>query len=292
MTQLRDHRPQRNGLKNPRRRSPIPAVCASLLSAALLVACQHGRSPTQAQTRTEKLTRLLKQERLARRLAELENKVLQLTTAVKEKDRKLKQYANLGKAPVPGQVGKASVPGQGGSSLKTPIPGASPAPVKITPGRAGLRLRILGYHGRQMTIEVYNAGDRAQVFRTKGLYFVPLASGNNRPQRMGAAGPYEIWRFGAWQAAKGPTSVQPGTRMKTRLQVFCLDKGRRWPSNGQAFRLANGRLPQRLTQHIDSGVRRIVRHRSSYRGRPRMKRAVQRHIWRVRDAFVSPLDGE
>lgn len=140
-----------------------------------------------------------------------------------------------------------------------------------------------------MEIVVRNGDCRTRGFSPKGLYFVPVGA---RPQRMGATGPYEIWLAGAWQPVQhgARTFLAPGQRMRMRLQVYCLDRRRAEPSNGQTFRVARSRLPQPLQRRLDAAVNPYVRGRRRL-GRP-AKQRVQRRIWNVRDAFDSPLDGE
>lgn len=155
-----------------------------------------------------------------------------------------------------------------------------------------LRMRILKYSNGKMEIQVCNPTSAVVVFSPKGLYFVPAGDPRRAPQRMGAAGPFERYMSGRWTAASGTTEIAPYDRARLRLQVFCLDRSRRWPSDGYSFRVAAKRLPKDLANPIDSGVRRIMKGRRSFRKAGKEKGAVQRHIWKTRAENPYQLEGE
>ena len=254
-------------------------LCA-VIGVLALGGCQHAR--TERTPRTEKLQKLLQRERTARRLAELEKKVLELKLQVARRDQQLAQLGAPGGAQ--GQAGgkgagRPAVPPKA-SDAKAGCPTANSKPLKI---------EIRGYHSRKMEIVVRNPDCRTRAFSPKGLYFVPMGS---RPQRMGAAGPYEIWLSGAWQPVQGGarTFLAPGQRMRMRLQVYCLDHGRAEPPSGQSYRVARSRMPKPLQQRLYRAVNPYTRGRRRL-SRP-AKRRVQRRIWDVRNAFDSPLDGD
>jgi hypothetical protein len=263
----------------------------AVLVAAGLAGCRHGRADNH--NRADKLAKMLNQERTEKKLAALEKELKKLRAEVAKKNELLGKLAALGKkaADVTGKSASpdtksGSRPSGSGAAPKSTAPGTS-AP--LSAGKTSpLQMRILAYRNGKMQVEVYNPNARIRNFTPRGLYFVPV--GTKRAQRMGAAGPYEIWRFGTWQPATGYTAVPPNRRMRMRLQLFCLDRGRSWPSNAQRFTVARKRLPKRLLRPIRRGVKTIMRGRRRYR--PKARRAVQRHIWRMRRDMPSQLQGD
>ena len=153
-----------------------------------------------------------------------------------------------------------------------------------------LEIRMMGYRNGKLVAEVRNRSRRTQTFDPQGLYFVPNGNPEKAPQRMGAAGPFEVLQSGTWKA-KRRMKVASGKRFKVRLHLFCLDSHRASPSNGQGFTVARKRLPKRLQKRIVKGTRRIFAAEGAY-ARPSAKSAAQSHIWRVRNSKWIRLQGE
>lgn len=153
-----------------------------------------------------------------------------------------------------------------------------------------LEIRMMGYKNGKLVAQIRNKSRRPQTFDPQGLFFVPNGNPDKAPQRMGAAGPFEVLESGTWKA-KRRMKVASGKRFKVRLHLFCLDSHRSSPSNGQAFAVARKRLPKRLQTRIAKGTRRIFAAEGAY-ARPSAKSAAQSHIWRVRNSKWIRLQGE
>ena len=156
--------------------------------------------------------------------------------------------------------------------------------------RSTLLIKITGYRNGKVEAVVRNTSARAQNFDPQGLYFVPDGNPDKAPQRMGAAGPFEVLDSGTWKPRR-KMRVRPGARAKVRLRVFCLDSHRASPRNGQGFSVAVKRLPKHLQKRIVAGTRRIFSAKGAYR-RSGAKSAAQSHIWRVRNSKWIRLQGE
>jgi hypothetical protein len=152
-----------------------------------------------------------------------------------------------------------------------------------------LRIKIVGYKGGKMHVQVRNVGKRAATFKANGLYFVPAGKPEQAPQRMGAAGPMEVSEAGTWKR-KQAHRVGAKKTVTIRLDVFCLDSHRSSPSNGQRFSVARKRLPKRLRQRIVEGSNRIYRKARRYK-RP-SRGAIQGYIWKTRNKRWIKLQGE
>jgi hypothetical protein len=158
-------------------------------------------------------------------------------------------------------------------------------------GRQGqsLRIRIVGYKGGKMHVQVRNIGATPATFKADGLYFVPEGDPARAPQRMGAAGPMEVALGGAWQRKQAHRISARGIAT-IRLDVFCLDSHRSGPSDGQAFSVARRRLPKALRRRIVEGTSRI--YSRARRAKRPARGAIQSYIWKTRNARWIKLQGE
>ncbi len=152
-----------------------------------------------------------------------------------------------------------------------------------------LRLKIVGYKGGKMHVQVRNVGSSPAVFKADGLYFVPSGKPEHAPQRMGAAGPMEVSEAGIWKR-KQAYRVGANKTVVLRLDVFCLDSHRSSPSDGQGFSVARKRLPKRLRKKIVDGSN-LIYHRSKRAKRP-SRSAIQGYIWKTRNKRWIKLQGE
>lgn len=172
--------------------------------------------------------------------------------------------------------------------------GFVPLPRLKGSGKAASKLKIKFkvYKGGKVTAEVKNTSSRARPFHPAGVFFVPVDHPDKAPQRMGAAGPYEVYDGGAWKPVTKSYKIPAGKKVRVRLQVFCLDHQRASPQNGQNFYVAKRRLPKKLRRKIRQGVTKALGGRRSYKAAPRAKGAVQAHIWNVRGRKWKKLEGE
>jgi hypothetical protein len=152
-----------------------------------------------------------------------------------------------------------------------------------------LRLKIVGYKGGKMHVQVRNVGKRAATFKADGLYFVPAGKPESAPQRMGAAGPMEVSEAGTWKR-KQAHRVGAKKTVTLRLDVFCLDSHRASPSDGQSFSVAHKRLPKRLRKKIVQGSNDL--YRKAKRSKRPSRGAIQGYIWKTRNKRWIKLQGE
>lgn len=158
--------------------------------------------------------------------------------------------------------------------------------------RPGLTMKVLRYTGGtngKMVVEVRNPSFQTVAFDPQGLYFVPDGDPDKAPQRLGAAGPFEVSEGGAWKAQE-KLRVPPGKAVQVQLQVFCIDSHRSSPSASHQFKMAAKRLPKNLRREITVGAAEQLR-RSGGR-MPAAKSAIQSHIWKTRDQRWIKLEGE
>lgn len=158
-----------------------------------------------------------------------------------------------------------------------------------------LQMQTIEYRGGtngRMIIEVQNRGTIAQDFQAEGLYFVPSGDPENAPQRLGAAGPFEL--MDGDKATGRPidrVSVPARKSLRLALHVFCIDSHRSSPSSATSFTAAKDRLPKKLRGKIGLEAKKIMRHNHN-RMNGRAKSDIQSHIWRTRDADWVELEGE
>ena len=166
-------------------------------------------------------------------------------------------------------------------------------PLPPLKGRSSkLQIKFKAYKGGKVVAEVKNTTKTAQAFHPAGMFFVPTDHPDKAPQRMGAAGPYEVYDGSAWHPVTKSYKIPKGKNVQVRLQVFCLDHHRASPQNGQGFRVAKMRLPKNLQHRIRKGVTKALGGRRSYKGAPRAKGAVQSHIWNERARKWYKIEGE
>lgn len=154
---------------------------------------------------------------------------------------------------------------------------------------AGLQARFVGYQDQKVTIQVQNVTRQARSFQSAGLFFVPDGDPDKAPQRMGAAGPFEVQEQGRWRDEQD-LKVAPGQTVTLRLKVFCLDSHRASPANGQSFRFAKQRLPNALRKDIEQDATSI---NTSEAYAPAAKSsAIQQKVWKHRNKSWIKLEGE
>jgi hypothetical protein len=182
-------------------------------------------------------------------------------------------------------------------AVTTPAHGGGGAfgPVPAVDGKKNtLQIRQLDFTGGatgQVVVEVRNQSQQPQTFEARGLYFVPNGNAQSAPQRVGAAGPFEVQEGQGWQR-KDQLQVQPGQTVKLKLQTFCLDSHRGSPGKGQGYKVARDRLPQDLTGEIEGGARRIIRAKGGYSKAAEATGDIQSHVWSSRNKKWLKLEGE
>jgi len=190
--------------------------------------------------------------------------------------------------------------GVGLLALTTPAHGDSTvastfSPVPAVNGQKNtLQIRQLDFTGGatgQVVVEVRNQGQHPQTFEARGLYFVPNGDAQSAPQRVGAAGPFEVKDAQGWQR-KDQLQIQPGQTVKLKLQTFCLDSHRGSPGKGQGYKVARDRLPKDLTGEIEVGAQRIIRAKGGYSKAPAATGDIQSHVWSSRNKKWIKLEGE
>jgi len=154
-----------------------------------------------------------------------------------------------------------------------------------------LEMRFVRYRGStngRMIVDVRNRGKRAQRFTAKGIYFVPQGDPDKAPQRLGAAGPFELLKNGK-RLRKSALVIAPAQKVRLHLHVYCIDSHRSSPSSRNRFKIAKKRMPKRLRNAIEAGAQRIMRKAK----RPAAaKGAVQSHVWSARNKKWIKLEGE
>ncbi len=182
-------------------------------------------------------------------------------------------------------------------SLLLPAPAAAgPAKFHRVPGAAKtLQMRTVAYDGStngRMVVEVQNTAKTEQTFEAAGLYFVPEADPKEAPQRLGAAGPFElVTARGASGEPLQKLSIAPGATVRLELHVFCIDSHRSSPTSETPFAVAKRRMPKALRTTIQSGTTKILR-RHKGKVAPKATSEIQSHVWETRDADWIELEGE
>jgi hypothetical protein len=154
-----------------------------------------------------------------------------------------------------------------------------------------LRIRFVRYTGGtngRMIVDLRNTSRKSAAFTPDGLYFVPKVDPERAPQRLGAAGPFELDKQ---SQAQRKLTIAPGKTVRLRLQVFCLDSHRASPAASHRFRVAKKRLPKSLRKKIVRRARKAYDMNKS-RGYRAQKSAMQSEIWRTRNAKWKKLEGE
>jgi hypothetical protein len=167
----------------------------------------------------------------------------------------------------------------------TPLPG-------LEGGRSSLAVKVIRYTGGvngEMVVEIQNNGARPEVFNAQGLYFVPDGDPDKAPQRLGAAGPFQVEGQGEPRSLE-KLPLPPKAKAQVRLQVFCIDSHRSSPTAQNSFHLGKERLPKQLRTEIDSKAKAAL---GRHGGRmPAAKSAIQSEVWQARDKNWIKLDGE
>ncbi len=156
-----------------------------------------------------------------------------------------------------------------------------------------IKLRIIKYSGSTnggMLVEVKNTGKVNADFKATGLFFVPDGDPETAPQRLGAAGPFEVKTRSGWKDEE-QLELKPGATAKLKLQLFCIDSHRGSPNPSTPFRLAKERLPKELSQKIEQGTKVLMRAKKVPNAK-HIKGDVQGHVWKTRDQKWIPLEGE
>jgi hypothetical protein len=172
--------------------------------------------------------------------------------------------------------------------------GFAPIPAEQTGGKStGLELRIVGYDGAtngELSVEVRNPKAQPVVFAARGLYFVPVGSADEAPQRLGAVGPFRVDSGDGWQRRESFT-IAPRTTVKVKLDVYCIDSHRASPSSATRFRVAKDRVPHTVVEAIGRDAARVAAPMGGVSS-PEAKSAVQSEVWKNRDKKWIELDGE
>jgi hypothetical protein len=172
--------------------------------------------------------------------------------------------------------------------------GFAPIPPDQTGGKVtGLELRIVRYDGATngvLEVEVKNTRNEPADFSARGLYFVPDASANEAPQRLGAVGPFNVKTEGGWQR-KDRLSLAGGEVARMKLDVYCIDSHRASPGPSTGFHVAKDRVPRKVSDKILESANEAA---ARYGGvsSPAAKGAVQQQVWKNRDEKWIELDGE
>ena len=165
------------------------------------------------------------------------------------------------------------------------------------PGAKGkaLKMRTIAYNGGtngRMVIAVKNTGKIRQTFEATGLYFVPGGDSETAPQRLGAAGPFEVVRKKSGTSdAIEKLVVAPGDTVKLELHVFCIDSHRSSPDSSTPFTVANKRMPKKLRAQINGETKKILKKHKN-KVAPAAASEIQSHVWKTRDADWIELEGE
>lgn len=155
-----------------------------------------------------------------------------------------------------------------------------------------LQIRFVKYTGGssgRMVVDVRNAGVKSARFAAKGLFFVPEGDPDKAPQRLGAAGPFEVNGDDDTKDGKDSLWLAPGATRRLKLQVFCLDSHRSSPGVSQKFQVAAKRLPKTLRNQIEDGAQDFVR---QHKGKSSANGAIQSHVWKTRNKKWIKLEGE
>ena len=155
-----------------------------------------------------------------------------------------------------------------------------------------LKIRFVEYTGGssgRMVVDVRNGGAKSERFAAKGLFFVPEGDPDKAPQRLGAAGPFEVTGDDDNSDPKNSVWLPPGATRRLKLQVFCLDSHRSSPGASQRFRIAAKRLPKTLRNQIEDGAQGFVR---EHKGKSSANGAIQSHVWKTRNKKWIKLEGE
>jgi len=162
-------------------------------------------------------------------------------------------------------------------------------------GQKGLQMRTVKYNGGtngRMVIEVRNRGKSTASFGAAGLYFVPGGDPEKAPQRLGAAGPFEmVTADGTTGEAVQSLSIEPGKSVALELHVFCIDSHRSSPNSSTPFTVANKRMPKKLRSTIQKGATKILK-RHKNKVAPKAASEIQSHVWKTRNADWVRLQGE
>lgn len=157
----------------------------------------------------------------------------------------------------------------------------------------GLQIRFVRYTGGtngEMVVEVKNTAKAARTFSAEGLYFVPDGDPESAPQRLGAAGPFELVD-GDKRTTQERVVVAPGKTERLHLAVFCIDSHRSSPGASQRFSISKKRMPKALRHKISSGTKDVLRTYGNSKAAP-AKSAIQSHVWKSRDEAWIQLEGE
>jgi hypothetical protein len=180
--------------------------------------------------------------------------------------------------------------------LSIPLAHADRGFARVPKVKSGaLELKVVSYDGAtngELTVEVRNPGKTAATFDAQGLYFIPHASADEAPQRLGAVGPLQIasGEGERWER-KATITVAPGATIEAKLDVFCIDSHRASPTKDTGFTLAKDRMPVRLTQAIQADGAKAARGAGGYAA-PAAKSAIQSEVWKNRDKQWVDLEGE
>lgn len=158
----------------------------------------------------------------------------------------------------------------------------------------GLQIKFVRYTGGtngEMIVDVKNTSKRIRTFAAEGIFFVPKGDPEKSPQRLGAAGPFDLVQ-GKRRQEQNELSLQPGQVERLHLAVFCIDSHRSSPSASHEFKIAKKRVPKQLRAKIKAGTKRIIHQNKGNSKARATKSAIQSHVWKSRDKDWIPLEGE
>jgi len=147
-----------------------------------------------------------------------------------------------------------------------------------------LRISVVSRAHFSFTVDVSNPTAAPVTFDATGLYFVP-ASPSDPPQRLGVVTPGRRTEV----AAESPSGVTiPAYQtVHVTLTAYCLDVGRHSPSDDTPYRLADQRLPPKLSEALSFAVHSIPAGSAASRSS-----LTQSAVWRIRGEMPTALIGE
>ena len=140
-----------------------------------------------------------------------------------------------------------------------------------------------------MVVEVQNNGTRSEVFNAQGLYFVPDGDPDKAPQRLGAAGPFQMEGQGS-RARSTSSRWAPRPRPRCASRSSASTRTAPAPRRRTRSTWARSGSPSSSAHEIDSKAKAAL---GRHGGRmPAAKSAIQSEVWQARDKNWIKLDGE
>jgi len=172
----------------------------------------------------------------------------------------------------------------------------------MVPGSV-LRLSVVSRAHLSFAVDVTNPTDAPVTFDGTGLYFVPT-SREAPPQRLGVVTPGHRTEL-ASESWRG-VAVPPYQTIHVTLTAYCLDVGRQSPADTTTYRLAELRLPAKLSAALSHAAYSIAaRGYDTDTTQPQVPQdaflpatagsisgLTQAAVWRIRAQMPTPLVGE